>query len=263
MAKFESTNPLLNVGTIRNHDASANGSVAQSSSSLMTLKGTAQKSLILLVLCMVTGFFMYQKILESILVNQSMGIGYVGILGASIFALVVYMVGLFVPKIAFICAPLYAISEGICLGAISAVADFQVPGVAMDALLGTTATFLVMFFGFSFGVFKVTQKFRAIVTTLCIGICVLYLLKLVVTLWSGSEHNFMAVNSTSPMISIGVSVFVLIVAACMLLLDFDNIAQLHGQVSKDYEWVCGMGLLATVVWIYIEILKLLLKLNRE
>ena len=94
-------------------------------------------------------------------------------------------------------------------------------------------------------------------------ICVLYLLNLVVTLWSGSELNFMAVNSTSPMISIGVSVFVLIVAACMLLLDFDNIAQLHGQVSKDYEWVCGMGLLATVVWIYIEILKLLLKLNRE
>lgn len=259
MAKFESTNPLLNVDRIRN--SSRRVSSSSTNTGVMTLHGTAQKSVILLVLCAVTALLSYNIFLDKIL-TQSASIASLALVlpVAGIIAFIAYLIGVSKPGIAFICAPVYAITEGLFLGLFSVGFELKFPGVVISALLGTISIFIVMFTGFSSGLFKVTQKFRTIVIASVIGFFVLYLLNLVVALFTGSGFDFMAINSSTPWLSIGISALAVIVGACLLLLDFDNIAQLHSRVSKDMEWVCGMGLLATLVWIYIELVKLFAKL---
>ncbi len=257
MAKFESTNPLLNVERLEARGRAIGAE--QSGQALMTLKGTAQKSILLIVLCFITADLIFGHTMTQLQASVAPGMGYT--VGAAIMGLIFYFAGLFVNRLAFIFAPLYAIAEGVFLGAISALFEMKYPGVVLNAVVGTIGVFLIMFVGFSMGIFKVTQKFRAIITTCVLGFFLLYLVNFVVSLFAGSGFDFMAVESSNPALSIGISVFAIIVASCTLLLDFDNIAQLHGEVPKSMEWVCGMGLLASLVWLYVELLKLLAKLQ--
>lgn len=259
--KFSSTNPMLSENSIVSHS----DSVALSEGQVMTLEGTAKKSVMLIILCLITGFVMYGSLLSNIIENyQTSGsVSYGGCSGfvfvGMIIGLIAYLVGLFVPKIAKICAPIYAISEGIVLGAISAIAEVQFPGVALQALISTFAIATVMFVGFSYGFFKVTQKFRTFIVACGLGYMVFLLANLV---FSFFDSGFAVLNvANQSVLSYGISIFAVCLASLFLLLDFDNIANLHGRASKDMEWVCGMGLLATLVWLYIELLKLFMKLQ--
>lgn len=259
--KFSSTNPMLSENSIVSHS----DSVAMSKGQIMTLEGTAKKSAMLILLCLITGFVMYGNLLESIIENYQRS-GSVSIAGsgvyigvASIVGLIAYFVGLFVPKIAKICAPVYAIAEGIVLGAFSVIAEVKFPGVALQALMSTFAIAGVMFVGFSYGFFKVTQKLKSFVIACAIGYIVFLLANMILSLF-GNGIAVLNVENQS-VISYGISIFAVCLGALFLLLDFDNIAQLHGRASKDMEWVCGMGLLATLVWLYIELLKLFMKLQ--
>lgn len=263
MAKFESTNPLLNVERIQNYDRSSSTSVASQETALMTLSGTAKKSAALIIMCIVSAAMVFTSTMQSIAETGSPAIGGGIVVGALIGAFVCYLVGIFAVKTAFICAPLYAILEGVALGSLSATFEMMYPGIVFQATSATFAVTLVMFFGFSFGIFKVTQKFKSVIMAAGVGIMLTYAFDLIYSLFTGHSLNFMAINSSTPMISIGISVIVCIVAACFLLLDFDNIARLHGNVSKHYEWVCAMGLLATIVWLYIELLKLIAKISNS
>jgi|SRR5574344_82875 uncharacterized YccA/Bax inhibitor family protein len=259
MAKFESTNPMLNVDRIRRYDSAV---ATKSETAMMTLAGTAQKSLILIALCIVSAGLMFSHIYNGVVDGSINTLSYGLAMGALIGALIFYFVGLFFVKTAFICAPLYAILEGVVLGNLSAIFEIQYPGIVFQATLATFSVTAVMFVGFSTGLFKVTAKFRSMIFAAGVAVFLTYIVDLLLSLFSGSGLSFLSVQNTS-LLSIGISVIICIVAALFLLLDFDNIANLHGQVSKHYEWVCGMGLLATIVWLYVEILKLLAKLNNR
>lgn len=259
--KFSSTNPMLSESSIVSHS----DSVAISEGQVMTLEGTAKKSAMLIVLCLITGFLMYGNLLDAIIENyrQTSSVSIAGcgtyIIGATIIGFVAYFAGLFIPKIAMVCAPIYSISEGVVLGALSAIVEVKFPGIALQALISTFAIAAVMFVGFSYGFFKVTQKLRTFVIACTIGYAIFLIVNMLFSIFS-TGFSVLNVENQS-MLSYGISIFAVCLASLFLLLDFDNIANLHGRASKEMEWVCGMGLLATLVWLYIELLKLFMKLQ--
>src|SRR5574344_582659 len=122
MAKFESTNPMLNVDRIRRYDSAV---ATKSETAMMTLAGTAQKSLILIALCIVSAGLMFSHIYNGVVDGSINTLSYGLAMGALIGALIFYFVGLFFVKTSFICAPLYAILEGVVLGNLSAIFEIQ------------------------------------------------------------------------------------------------------------------------------------------
>lgn len=251
MAKFESSNPLLNVERIERSSANVSSEVGT-----MTLEGTAKKSAFLIALCAITAAMSGAMVYYSHNIALGTGMSVVVAIGA----LVAYLIAAFKPTTAFICAPIYALLEGALLGNISGIAELAYPGVVAYALIGTVATAGVMFVGFSYGIFKVTQKFRSIIMCMVAAFAITYVIQAVMMLFGYSGFSVLSATNTS-WLSFVISGVAIIVAACCLLLDFDNIAQLHGNASKHYEWVCGMGLLATLIWLYIELLKLAIKIK--
>ncbi len=252
--KFSSTNPMLNVDRIASNGAPT---AETEFSGLMTLQGTAQKSIILIVLCLVSSVVSYT---QNDFTQGAAGTYSTGLfVGAMIVALIAYLVGIFATKFAFICSPIYAIAEGVCLGYISARADTYFPGAALSALLGTIAVFGVMFTGFSMGWFKVTQKFKTIVLAIAFGYLIFMLIELVLNLCGLRGVGYFNLGNHG-FIVMAINALAIILASVFLLLDFDNIASLHGRVTKDYEWVCGMGLLATLIWLYLELLRMVTRI---
>ncbi|MGN1392937.1 MAG: Bax inhibitor-1/YccA family protein [Succinivibrionaceae bacterium] len=251
MAKFESTNPVLNVDRITN---SNDISVSRESTGVMTLQGTAQKSLILFGICAVVGFICASLVVSS----QNQLLGGVGSFVAGILGFMCVIVSSFKSNLARFLAPTYAVCEGVFLGNLTGMVELYYPGVAIYALIATVVITGVMFTGFTLGIFKVTAKFRSFVIGCVFAICIVYLINIVMHLF-GSGMGFLDATNTS-LLSFVVSGVICFVAAISLLLDFDNIAQLHGNVSKDYEWVCSLGLLVTVVWLYIELLRIGVKI---
>ena len=168
------------------------------------------------------------------------------------------MVTIFKPKLAPVTAPLYAVAEGVFLGAISKIYDSQWSGIALEAVLATAAVFLICLFLFSSGIVKVTKKFTFVVIAATAGIMVMYLAGFVLNL-VGADITFW--NSPSPL-GIGVSVVICVVAALNLFLDFEMIRQLSfANAPKQMEWYGAFGLTVTMVWLYLEILRLLSKLR--
>ncbi|MEP6625207.1 MAG: Bax inhibitor-1/YccA family protein [Acidimicrobiia bacterium] len=168
------------------------------------------------------------------------------------------MVTIFKPKFAPITSPLYAVAEGLFLGVISKVYDAQWSGIVLQAVLATAAVFLVCLFLFSSGIVKVTKKFTFVVIAATAGIFVMYFATMIMSLF-GADITFW--NSPSP-IGIAVSVVICIVAALNLFLDFEMIRQLSfSGAPKQMEWYGAFGLTVTMVWLYLEVLRLLSKLR--
>lgn len=155
----------------------------------------------------------------------------------------------------------YALCEGLFLGAVSAFFDFafreSYPGIIMQAVLLTFGTAGAMYALYAFRIIRATNTFKKIVITATMGIAVFYLIAMVLRLF-GVEMPYLHDNG---MIGIGISVFIVAIAALNLILDFDRIEQgaTHGA-PKYYEWYGAFGLMVTIVWLYLEILRLLSKL---
>ena len=148
--------------------------------------------------------------------------------------------------------------EGLFLGGISAVFNVSYPGIVIQAVLATFATMFSMLGLYRMGVIKCTDKFRSIVFISTISIAVLYLMQ-----WIGSffHYSIPAIFGTGT-IGIGFSILVVGIAALNLILDFDFIEKgSQAMLPKDYEWYGAFGLMVTLVWLYIEILRLLAKLR--
>ena len=168
------------------------------------------------------------------------------------------MLTIFKPKFAPISAPLYAAAEGLFLGVISKVYDAQWNGIVLQAVLATAAVFLVCLVLFGTGAVKVTKKFTFVVIAATAGIFVMYFVTMLMSLF-GADISFW--NSPSPL-GIGVSVVICIVAALNLFLDFEMIRQLSfADTPKAMEWYGAFGLTVTMVWLYLEVLRLLSKLR--
>jgi uncharacterized YccA/Bax inhibitor family protein len=166
----------------------------------------------------------------------------------------------FKPKLAKFLGPVYALGYGYAVGAISKAYETYQSGIVMQAAGATIAVFLAMLVMYRTGIIKVTPGFRKIVVGATMGIMALYLVSFVMNMF-GSGVGF--INSPS-LFGIGFSVFVCGLAAMNLALDFDLIEKgVDARMSKDYEWVAALGLVVTIVWLYLEILRLLSKLNRR
>jgi uncharacterized YccA/Bax inhibitor family protein len=178
-----------------------------------------------------------------------------------IVGFVAVMAAYFKPQWAKVLGPIYSICYGYAVGAISHAYETAQSGIVLQAAGATIAVFVAMLVLYRTGIIKVTPGFRKIIAGATMGIMALYLVSFVMNLFTDGGISF--INSPS-LFGIGFSVFVCGLAAMNLALDFDLIERGVAQrMPKNYEWVAALGLLVTVVWLYLEILRLLSKLNRR
>jgi uncharacterized YccA/Bax inhibitor family protein len=232
----------------------------------MRLGGTLSATGILFAIVLVAGWFGWQAVTVTESVRLVDGtIERTPSIPAWTLAAVLVGFGLaiftsFKPKLARFIAPVYAVAEGLFLGAISHAFDAWYPGIVVQAVLATASIFAVMLVLFATRTIRVTEKLRTIVFAATAAIMLLYLVSFVVSLFGSSVP---VIHDASPL-GIAFSVAVIGIAAFNLLLDFDLIERGIAMRAPRYmEWYAAFGLLVTLVWIYIEVLKLLAKLRER
>ena len=157
--------------------------------------------------------------------------------------------------------PVYAVCEGCALGGLSAILETQYHGIVMQAVTGTFAALFSMLILYRLGIVRATDKFRSVIFITTASIAAIYLVDIIGRLFL--HLHVPLINSASPA-GILVSIVIIIVAALNLILDFDFIEKGEQMMlPKDYEWFGAFGLMVTLVWLYVEILKLLAKINRK
>ncbi|HEY5664526.1 MAG TPA: Bax inhibitor-1/YccA family protein [Ilumatobacter sp.] len=168
----------------------------------------------------------------------------------------------FRPKLARFVAPVYAIAQGFFVGAISKVYEGQFDGIVLQAAGATLAVFAVMLVLYRTRIIKVTDRFRRIVVAATIGVMLLYGVSFLIRLFAGAGS--VSFLSSPSLLGILFSVFVAGLAAFNLALDFDFVERGAAQgLDKNFEWFAAFGLLVTIVWLYLEILRLLAKLRER
>jgi uncharacterized YccA/Bax inhibitor family protein len=219
----------------------------------MTLEGTATKSLVLLLLTVFAASFTWRAVASgnTAIVGPATLIGGLG-------GFIVALITIFKPKVSPYTAPIYAVLEGLLLGGISSIYNARWAGLPLQAVGLTFGVFLAMLIAYRLGVVRATDKFRMGVVAATGGIAVMYLLSFVLGFF-GVQLNFL--RDSSPL-SIGISLVIVVVAALNLVLDFDFIERgVEFRAPKFMEWYGAFGLLVTLVWLYLEILRLLSKLQ--
>jgi uncharacterized YccA/Bax inhibitor family protein len=164
------------------------------------------------------------------------------------------LLAIFKPKLAPVLSPLYALGYGVALGAISAVYELQFNGIVLQAILATLGVFGVMLFLYASRIIKVTKRFAMVVVGATAGIFVMYLVGIVASLFG---VNLMFYNQPSAL-GIGISVVICIVAALNLALDFAFIeGATERRMPRYMNWMGALGITITIVWLYLELLRLI------
>jgi len=180
-------------------------------------------------------------------------------IGGAIFGFGFALATIFKKTWASVTAPLYALSQGLFLGAISAIFELQFPGIVIQAVgltMGTLASLLVLY---KTGIIKPTENFRLMIVSATMGIALLYIVSMVMNMFGSSGIGFIHSNG---LFGIGFSLFVVAIAALNLVLDFDFIEQGSEQGAPKYmEWFGAFSLMVTLIWLYLEMLRLLAKLR--
>ena len=248
---MRSGNPVLKESTFLDLGS---GTVVSRDSGAMTLNGTVSKTGILLLLCVITATFAWMQ------VSTPAGMANAGVYvwGGAIGGLVLAMVTIFKKEWAPVSAPLYALVEGFFLGAISAMYEARFGGIVFQAVLLTFGTLFALLFAYRSGLIKATENFKMGVVAATGGIFLVYLATIVL--------GFFGINipmiHDNGIIGIGFSLFVIVIAALNLVLDFDFIETgVERGAPKYMEWYGAFGLMITLVWLYIEFLRLLSKLQ--
>ena len=248
MALFESGNPTLSQKIF-------DRSVDRSESGVMTVRGSIVKFGFLLMMVIVGAVYtwnMYYNLQQSTMSTFLM----IGLFGGMITGFIIS----FKPTLAKYLAPAYGILEGFVLGALSAILNdmfaAKMPNLVLTAVGLTFGVALAMFLLYSFRIIKPTQKFKAIIISSVFGIMIFYLITIVLSLFHVTIP-FMSITNSSPL-AIGINLFVAAIAALSLILDFERIeVGANAGAPKYMEWYGAWGLLVTMVWLYLEILKLL------
>lgn len=254
MSLFKSGNPTLSEKKFRS--TQIDDVLSMDKSNTMTVKGTLQKFGFLFLMVMGTAFYAWRSYAEGGNVNTLMWTGAIG-------GLVIAIVLSFKPVWSPYLAPLYALLEGLFVGAISAMYNFAfedvAPNIIINAVGLTLGVCAAMYLLYSFKIIQATQKFKAIVMTATAGIAIFYIIVLIMRAFGFEGMAFLHEGSA---IGIGFSVFVVALAALNLILDFDMIENgVEMGAPKYMEWYGAFGLMVTIVWLYLEILRLLSKLS--
>ena len=244
---FKTSNPTLNENTFRGEAAIAGDVVP------MTLQGTVNKTGILLLCAVATAAWTWGMV-HSATPQAVMP----WMIGGLIAGLILAIVTVFKKAWSPVTAPLYALAEGLALGGISAMLEIQYPGIAIQAIALTFAVTFVMLIAYTSGLIRATPKFTVGVIAATGGIFLVYMVDMVLGMFG---HHVPYLNSSGP-IGIGVSVVIVIIAALNLILDFDFVETgVHAGAPKYMEWYGAFGIMVTLVWMYLEILRLLSKIR--
>jgi uncharacterized YccA/Bax inhibitor family protein len=252
---FRTSNPALSSksfgGFVNNQAARAS---VGATAGAMTIQGTVDKTAILLAVVIFTAIWPWRLFFESRnpeLVLPWMGIGAIG-------GFVVALATIFKKSWAPVTAPIYAACEGLVLGSTSALFESRYPGIAFQSVALTFGVLLTLLVAYKTKALRATAGFKRGVVAATGAIVIVYLASFVMSLF-GVSAGFM--QSASPL-GIGISLVVVVIAALNLVLDFDFIEQGAKLGAPKYmEWYGAFGLLVTLVWLYLEILRLLSKLN--
>ncbi len=206
------------------------------------------------------GLLLVGALVPFYLIAQGMNF-YMPAIVSFVIALIISLAVGFTPKHSRYLAPAYALFEGVVIGSLSILFEVYVkPGIVLQAVAGTFVTFIVCLLLYRFRVVKVTERFKSVAIAATLAIGTYYLVSIVLS-WGFGVTLFHHGNS---LISIGFSIFVIVIAALNLFLDFDMIEEgAQRSLPKYMEWFSAMGLMITMIWLYLEFLKLLAKLNRD
>ena len=241
---MRSGNPALKSSTFLDLGT---GTVVQGGTGAMTLNGTVNKTAFLLVLTLVGAMYTWGMFFSG---NTDQLMPWV--LGGAIGGFVVALVTVFKKTWAPVTAPLYAVLEGLFIGGVSAIFEQRFPGIVMQAVGLTFGTLAALLVAYRSGLIRATENFKLGVVAATGGIALLYLVNIGMRLF-GFDSSLMG---------IGFSVVVVIVAALNLVLDFDFIEEgVEAGAPRYMEWYAAFGLLVTLVWLYLELLRLLSKLQ--
>ena len=241
---IRSGNPALRKKTFENLTIT-------NSSSVMTLEGTVNKTAISLGILMLAAYYTYTSADTSYIT--------IGFIGGFVLALIT----IFKKQWAPYTVPVYAFLEGLALGGISAVFEtiFPEAGIVQQAIFLTFGIFLALLFAYKSKIIKATENFKLGVFAATGGIALVYLISFFMSMFGGDGLPVMNPSNAS-MLSIGFSLFVVVIASLNLVMDFDFIEEGAEQGAPKYmEWYSAFGLLVTLIWLYMEILRLLAKLN--
>ncbi|MBN1517637.1 Bax inhibitor-1/YccA family protein [Candidatus Sumerlaeota bacterium] len=243
---MRTSNPALNERTF---------SETQAAGRRMTLAGTVNRSGILLLICFAVSVWVWHQFINA---GRNPEAIMPFLLTGAFGGFVVAIITSFSMRISPFTAPLYAALEGLFIGGISSLMEAQFPGIVLQAVGLTFGVFLTLLAAYATGFIKATDNFKRGVIAATGGILAIYLATLVLGFF-GTAIPY--IHESGP-IGIGFSLFVVTIAALNLVLDFDLIEQgaQHGA-PKYMEWYAAFGLMVTLVWLYIEILRLLSKLN--
>jgi uncharacterized YccA/Bax inhibitor family protein len=241
-------NPALNARTFAALPRVADPSRA------MTIQGTVNKALIMLALLLLPAVWVWQQYFATGTPQTIMPWLYIGIFGG----LVVALVTVFKRQWSPVTAPLYSVLEGFAIGAISSVFEARFPGIVIQAVALTFGTLLALLLIYKARIIKVTAKFRLGVVAATGGIVIIYVLTIVL----GFFGIHIPLIYGSGTIGILFSLFVVTIAALNLVLDFDFIENGAASGAPKYmEWYAAFGLMVTLIWLYLEILRLLAKIS--
>ncbi len=249
-------NPVLSEKIFKTNQATS------ASTGTMTVKGTATKSLVLILMILAGAMYTWKIAYEAINPASLQPWMWGGVIGGFVVAMIIS----FKPIWAQYLAPIYAVLEGLFLGAISAVFSqafaTTAPGIVMNATLLTILTAVVMLIIYRTNLIKVDGKFVRIMTIAIGAIALYYIVSMVLSLFG---VNLTMLHNSGPL-SIGLSLGLIGVAAFSLLMDYEFIVRASESGAPKYmEWYGAFGLMVTLVWLYLEILKILAKFagNRE
>ena len=253
MALMKTSNPALSENAFRDVAGVRYGGGIDVTSR-MTLNGTVNKTGILLLCSIATAAWTWSRFLATRDFAEVSPLLLVGALGGFVVALVT----IFKKEWSPVTAPVYALLEGLVLGGLSALLDLRYPGIAMQAVALTFGTLFVMLFLYRSRIIAVTQKFRIGIIAATGGIMVFYLVEMLLGFFG---IHFATINGAGP-IGIAFSLFVVAIAALNLVLDFDFIERgVNYGAPKFMEWYGAFGIMVTLVWLYLEILRLLSKMR--
>ena len=223
----------------------------------MTIGGTVNKSAMLLGLVIVPAVYTWTLFFAN---PENPSAVFPWMLGGLVAGLVLALVTVFKHTWSPITAPLYAIAEGLLLGGLSAIFEQRYKGIVVQAVGLTFGVLFALLMAYKSGIIKATENFKLGVVAATGGIALLYLVSMGMSFF-GMQMPY--IHESGP-IGIGFSVFVVIIAALNLVLDFDFIEKGAERGAPKYmEWYAAFGLMVTLIWLYLEILRLLAKTRRR
>ncbi len=252
MAITRTANPALNKNTFRDFTIT-------DSSRVMTLQGTVNRILLMILLLLAGAFYTWRTFFEAMQTYPETAAQSITgwVIGGGIGGFIVALVTIFKRTWAPFTAPIYAVLEGLFLGGLSAFFESMYPGIVIQAVALTFGILLALLLAYKSRLIKPTENFKLGVVAATGGIFIVYLVSFILNLFGipvGYIHN----SSTFGIIF---NLFVVVIAALNLVLDFDFIESgAEAGAPKYMEWYAAFGLMVTLIWLYIEILRLLARI---